>query len=77
MLQGAATGASLNPARSLAPALLHGEWQHHWVYWVGPLLGSAVAVLVHRLVLRVPPEPAAAAPGPGPAPEEVPLHDKP
>lgn len=33
---GHATGASLNPARSLGPALLHSVWDHHWVkhFWM-------------------------------------------
>jgi len=38
------TGASLNPARSLAPALLAPELAHLWVYLVGPLAGAVLAV---------------------------------
>ncbi|CAB3221270.1 unnamed protein product [Arctia plantaginis] len=46
-----ATGAALNPARSFAPAFMQGVWTHHWVYWAGPLLGAALAVLLYRAVL--------------------------
>ncbi|XP_045783410.1 aquaporin-5-like [Maniola jurtina] len=69
---GAMTGASLNPARSFAPALLQNCFQHHWVYWVGPLGGAAAAALLHRFVL-LPPAPR--APRAARA-EDLPLHDK-
>ena len=45
---GPITGASMNPARSLAPALVSGIWQHQWLYWVAPILGAQLAVLVYR-----------------------------
>ena len=38
------TGTSLNPARSLAPAVLRGDYRNLWVYFVGPLCGSLAAV---------------------------------
>jgi aquaporin Z len=40
------SGTSTNPARSLGPAVLSGEWQGWWVYWVGPLIGTFLAILL-------------------------------
>jgi MIP family channel proteins len=45
---GPITGASMNPVRSLAPALVGGNWQHHWLYWVAPILGAQLAMVVYR-----------------------------
>ncbi len=39
---GPISGASMNPARSLAPALVGWEWHGHWAYWVGPIVGAAL-----------------------------------
>lgn len=44
---GSLTGAAFNPARAFGPALIAGYWQDHWVFWVGPMLGGAVAALLY------------------------------
>jgi MIP family channel proteins len=45
---GPITGASMNPVRSLAPALVGRIWQHQWLYWIAPILGAQIAVIVYR-----------------------------
>jgi aquaporin Z len=47
---GPITGASMNPARSLAPALVGGIWQHQWLYWLAPILGAQLAVLIYAIL---------------------------
>jgi MIP family channel proteins len=47
-VMGPITGASMNPARSIAPALVAGLWQHHWIYWIAPILGAQLAAWVYR-----------------------------
>ena len=49
---GATSGGHLNPARHLGPALLGGGLQNLWLYWVGPLLGGALAALVYHHLLE-------------------------
>jgi aquaporin Z len=46
--EGPWSGASTNPARSLGPALVSGQWAAFWIYVLGPLLGAAFAVALLR-----------------------------
>lgn len=45
MFAGPITGASMNPVRSIAPALVSGQIQHLWVYIIAPFIGAAIAIL--------------------------------
>jgi aquaporin NIP len=47
---GPVTGASMNPARSLGPALLAGELHDLWLYLVAPPVGAALGALAYQLV---------------------------
>jgi len=48
-LEAPVSGTSTNPARSLGPALISGDWQGWWIYWLGPLLGTLLGVAAFRL----------------------------
>ena len=47
---GPVTGASMNPARSIGPALAAGQWTDAWIYVAGPLIGAAIGVFGYQLV---------------------------
>ncbi|XP_015902919.1 probable aquaporin PIP1-4 [Ziziphus jujuba] len=49
------TGTGINPARSLGAALIYDKehvWDEHWIFWVGPFIGAALAALYHQIVIR-------------------------
>lgn len=48
-----ATGSSMNPARSLGPAVILNVWTNHYVYWIGPILGAIVAGGLYKIGLRI------------------------
>ena len=48
LVAGPLTGASMNPARALAPALLSGVWTDWWVYVAGPVAGALLAVAADK-----------------------------
>ena len=50
MFGGPLTGASMNPARSLSPAVLTGDLKHLWIYFVGPIIGACLAYPASRLL---------------------------
>ena len=42
------SGASMNPARALAPALLSGTFDNLWLYWTAPFVGTVIAAFLFR-----------------------------
>ena len=50
LFAGPICGASMNPARSLAPALVSGHLEHLWIYLAAPVLGALLAVMACRCV---------------------------
>ncbi|XP_011310561.1 aquaporin AQPAe.a [Fopius arisanus] len=50
------TGCSMNPARSLGPAIWNNSWSHHWIYWFGPLGGALIASVLYRSIFSLRPE---------------------
>lgn len=50
MFAGPISGASMNPARSLAPALVSGTWEAQWIYLLGPAAGAILGALAYQLV---------------------------
>jgi len=57
MFAGPICGASMNPARSLAPAIFCGDWavvSRQWIYIIAPILGAILAVPIHHMLRRQP-----------------------
>ncbi len=52
MVGASISGAAMNPARHLGPAVVGGGFENTWVYWVGPLIGGGLAAVVYRFVLE-------------------------
>ncbi|XP_043288918.1 aquaporin AQPAe.a-like isoform X2 [Venturia canescens] len=44
------TGCSMNPARSLGPAIWNNSWSDHWVFWFGPIAGSLLSSIMYRSI---------------------------
>jgi MIP family channel proteins len=63
MFAGPVSGASLNPARSLGPALVSGDLHALWIYLLAPLAGAAVGGLAYQLVRGENVEATSARPG--------------
>jgi len=56
LIGGPITGASMNPARSLAPAIIEGQWSVWWIYFIGPPLGTVSAALLYNRLRHEPAE---------------------
>ena len=50
LFAGPISGASMNPARSLAPAIVSGTWQDQWLYVAGPALGAVAGVFIYNWI---------------------------
>ncbi|BAT90575.1 hypothetical protein LR48_Vigan08g150700 [Vigna angularis] len=49
------TGTGINPARSFGAAVIYNDdkiWDDQWIFWVGPIVGAAVAAFYHQYILR-------------------------
>jgi aquaporin NIP len=44
------TGGSFNPARSLGPSVIGGNWTAHWLYWAGPILGAVLGMRLYDML---------------------------
>jgi MIP family channel proteins len=62
LLAGPLTGSAINPSRAFGPMLVHNVWSHGWIWYVGPLLGGAIAALVYELFYLSPPKPMPVGP---------------
>jgi MIP family channel proteins len=62
MFYGPITGASVNPARTIGPAVAAGVYTDIWVYLIATILGGALAGLLYRGLLEDPAEPTPVAP---------------
>ncbi|XP_075414330.1 aquaporin-1 isoform X1 [Tenrec ecaudatus] len=45
------TGCGINPARSFGSAVITNNFMDHWIFWVGPFIGAALAVLIYDFIL--------------------------
>jgi len=45
-LEAPISGTSTNPARTVGPAVISGRWEGWWIYWLGPMIGMLIAILV-------------------------------
>lgn len=46
------SGTSTNPARSLGPAIISGQWESWWIYLIGPLIGALLASVAGSLLAK-------------------------
>ncbi|XP_026535748.1 aquaporin-6-like [Notechis scutatus] len=51
------TRCSMNPARSFGPAVITGDFLQQWIFWVGPLIGAALASVLYNFVIYYDPKP--------------------
>ncbi|MBU6392891.1 MAG: aquaporin, partial [Planctomycetes bacterium] len=47
MIGGTISGGAMNPVRAFGPAIASGQFTHHYVWWIGPILGGIAAAVVY------------------------------
>jgi len=52
LMGGPISGAAMNPARYIGPALMGGGLQNAWIYWVGPIAGGVLAAQIYKTQLE-------------------------
>ncbi len=52
MFAGPVCGASMNPVRSLAPAIVSGHLEHLWVYLTAPSIGMMLSVIIYKILKK-------------------------
>jgi len=57
LVGGPFSGAAMNPARAFGPSLVGWRWDNHWVYWIGPFIGAAIAGLIYEFGIIQPEQP--------------------
>jgi aquaporin TIP len=62
LMGGPMTGAAMNPARAFGPQLLSRHWADAWIWYVGPVVGGALAALVYEFLYLRPPRPIPVGP---------------
>jgi aquaporin Z len=62
LMGGPLTGAAMNPARAFGPELVSRDWTDAWVWYVGPLVGGAIAALTYEWLYLRPPTPLPVGP---------------
>ena len=58
LMGGPYTGAAMNPARAFGPELIGNFWGKGWIYWLGPLIGAAIAAVGYDWLYLRPVRPA-------------------
>jgi glycerol uptake facilitator-like aquaporin len=51
LVGGPISGAAMNPARVLGPALVGGVWDMHAAYWIGPVIGAVLGSVFYKTLI--------------------------
>jgi aquaporin Z len=62
LVGGPLTGAAMNPARAFGPELVQGDWTNAWVWYLGPVVGGALAAAAYQVLYLGPARPAPVGP---------------